>query len=197
MSMRTRLSSRDRRALGAGAAIMSVVAAAGAGVPAALRWQQAQVDSARATITRLATARRATAMRPLLRDSLIARRARLESLDTALIAEASPVAAAGVLAGALEDLADDAGVTVTAAQIRADSVARAGLSRVGVRLVVLGDVRGLAALLGAIETDARPMTVRELAVTQPDPIGAIGKPEVLRIDVGIEALARIVTSERR
>ena len=192
-----RLAPRDRRMLIIGGPMICALVLSAKTLPAALQWQRAQLDSVAAALDRLSAARRSTAMLPALRDSFAARRARVASLDTLLIGGPSPVAAAGTVATALEDLADDANVRVTAVQIRADTVVRAGLSRVGVRLVGVCDVTGLASLLRAIETDARAMTVRDLAVTQPDPVGASTKAETLRIDVGVEALVRIQSSEKR
>lgn len=186
-----RLAPRDRRMLIVGGSVIGALLLSARALPAALQWQRVQLDSATALLDRLSAARRSTAILPALRDSLAARRARVAALDTLLIGGASPVAAAGTVASALEDLADDANVRVTAIQIRADTVARAGLSRVGVRLVAVCDVTGLSSLLRAIETNAHAMTVRDLAVTQPDPVGANTRAEALRIDVGVEALVRI------
>ncbi|HXT16507.1 MAG TPA: GspMb/PilO family protein [Gemmatimonadaceae bacterium] len=189
------LTPRDRRILIVGVAVIGGLTVTAKGVPAALAWQRDRVDSAAVFSERLALARASVRQLPALRDSLRARQARVAALDTTLITGASAAAAAGTLASLVEDFASDLDVKANAIQIRADTLSRPGLTRVGVRLIGVCDVAGLAAFLRTIETDARAMSVRDLAVTQPDPAGPDAKPEMLRVDVGVDALA-LITPKR-
>jgi hypothetical protein len=126
-----------------------------------------------------------------VRDSVRARQARLVALDSSLLFGASPSAIAADLASVLEDLADDNASKVTAMQLRADTVATAGLARVEVRITGIADVAGLAGFLHAIEADATPLVVRDLSVSQPEPTAGDAKAEALRVDMLVAGIGTI------
>ncbi|MDB4878328.1 MAG: hypothetical protein JWM41_4774 [Gemmatimonadetes bacterium] len=185
------LSTRDRRTLVIGLASIATLGLVARGVPAFRTWESTRRAEAAALADRLATARRSARALPALRDSLRARRSRITLLDSTLISAASSSAAAAALASVVEDLADDAPIRVSALQLRADSVTRAGLATVTVRVTGVADVIGLAAFLRAVDGGEHHTSVRELAISQPDPAAPDSKPEMLRIDALIETVALI------
>jgi hypothetical protein len=128
---------------------------------------------------------------PTLRDSLRQRRMRLANLDSQWLVASSASVATASLASTLEDLAADAPVKINAMQMRADTTTRSGIVRVAVRVTGVADVTGLAAFLRAVDGGEQYLTVRELAVSQPEPGAPDSKPEMLRIDLLVEALGFI------
>jgi Type II secretion system (T2SS), protein M subtype b len=185
------LSPRDRRTLTRGAVVVIPLLTMGRGMPALIDWQRGRARDAADVARVAAQARLSSRLLPTLRDTLNARRARLASLDSLLLTAPSAAAAAAVLASTLGELADSAAMRVASMQLRADSAVAGALTVVGVRLAGIGDVAGLAGFLRAVEGGDAPFVVRELSVMQPDPGAADAKPEVLRIDVLIEALVRV------
>lgn len=195
--MRLALSARDRRVLAIGVIVVPSALGMSRGVPLWQDWENRHRDAAAAVAERLAFARQAAHMLPGLRDSLRARRDRAAILDSVLVHGNSPAAAAATLAAIVEAIADSANVKINAMQIRADTVARGPLSRVGVRVTGVADVVGLGAFLVALDGDDRPMGVRELAVSQPEPAAPDQRVETLRIDLLIETIARVTPVKAR
>jgi len=109
----------------------------------------------------------------------------------------SPAAAAAALASTVGDIADENTLKVTSLQLRSDSVAKAGLASIQVRLTGVTDVAGLAGFLRSIEGAATPMAVRDLTVSQPEPAASDAKPETLRIDILVESLGVMVRDTAR
>ena len=191
MTVGLAISRRDQRTLGVGAFTIAMLMVVSRGIPAIRTWDAERVREARETAAQLASIRIGRRQASALRDSLAARRARLASIDSTLGAGASASAVAAALASTLEDLADRNAVKVTALQIRADSVARGGMTRVEVRLSGITDVTGLAGFLAAVEAGPMPVVVRELDVSQPEPTAADDKPEALRIDVLVSGVGLV------
>lgn len=191
MSVDLAISRRDQRTLGAGAFTIAMLVVVSRGIPAIRTWDAERVREARETATQLASIRMGRRQGSALRDSLAARRARLASIDSTLLAGASASAVAAALAATLEDLSDRNAIKVTALQIRADSVVRGGIARAEVRLSGITDVTGLAGFLAAVEAGPTPVVVRELDVSQPEPTAADNKPEALRIDVLVSGVGLV------
>jgi type II secretion system (T2SS) protein M len=195
MTFGLRISRRDQRTLGAGVITIASLIVVARGIPAIRAWEADRLREAREAATQLAAARVGRRHLSALRDSLAARRARLASIDSTLFSGASTSAVASALASTLEDLSDHNAVKVTALQIRADSVARGGMTRVDVRLSGITDVVGLTGLLQAVEGGTMPLVIRELDVSQPEPTAADSRPEALRIDVLVSGVG-LVTGDR-
>ena len=191
MTVGLAISRRDQRTLGVGAFTIAMLMVVSRGIPAIRTWDAERVREARETAAQLASIRIGRRQASAIRDSLAARRARLASIDSTLGAGASASAVAAALASTLEDLADRNAVKVTALQIRADSVARGGMTRVEVRLSGITDVTGLASFLAAVEAGPMPVVVRELDVSQPEPTAADDKPEALRLDVLVSGVGLV------
>jgi len=191
------LSPRDRRTLVVGATVLLPLILAGKVLPAAFDWQRRRLQEATLVLAKAGEAHASRLSFPALRDTLIARRARLARLDSLLLGGASLYSAAAELASVVGALADSAAIKVGSLQLRTDSAAHVKIATVSVRLSGLSDVAGLTAFLRAVEGGARPLIVRELLVVPADPGAPDAKPEVLRIDAVVEGLARVVTETKR
>jgi hypothetical protein len=185
------LSARDRRTLMVGSCAIASLVVVARGIPALRSWDAERTAEAYSTARQLASLQDGLEMLPTLRDSVRARQARLHALESGLLFGASASAIAANLASELEDLADDNAVKVTALQLRADTVATAGLARVDVRITGVADIYGLAGFLRAAESDSALLVVRDLSVSQSDPTAADGKPEALRMDMLVAAIGTI------
>lgn len=190
------LGARDRRVLLVGALTISLLVGLSRGLPALRAWERAQMTEARTAALQLAELRNGVASLPLMRESLVVRRARLAAIDSLLPAGASPSAVAAAIASILEQSADDNAVKVTNLQLRADSTVRVGLVRVSVRLSGVTDVSGLAGLLRSIEAGETPLVVRDLSVSQPEAAAPDSRPEALRFDVLVAGIGRISPNTR-
>jgi type II secretion system (T2SS) protein M len=187
---------RDRRVLSVGALTISLLVGLSRGLPALRAWERARMTEARTAALQLAELRNGVASLPLMRESLVVRRARLAAIDSLLPAGASPSAVAAAIASILEQSADDNAVKLTNLQLRADSTVRVGLVRVSVRLSGVTDVSGLAGLLRSIEAAETPLVVRDLSVSQPEPAAPDSRPEALRFDVLVAGIGRISPNTR-
>jgi hypothetical protein len=190
--MNMNITHRDRRVAIVGVVVVGGTLLSSRVFPAVRARETARRREADATATQLSIGAIAVRQLPAIRDSLAARQASLTALESTMLAADSPAEAGGELVAAVEMLADSARVRVTGVQLRSDTVAVLGMSRIGLRLTGVADVVGLGMLLQSIEGDAdTPMAIRELSVVQSDPTAAAGKIESLRIDLLIEALCFI------
>jgi hypothetical protein len=183
------MSPRDRRTLiGGMLGVASIVAGARA-IPRWREWDERARSSAEALGSELASLESQLARLPALRDSARVRAERAEAARARVI-EAPTVGAAGAdLATQVTDIADDLGIRVSAVQIRPDTLFRAGYARVAVSLTATGDVTHLADLLTTLEAGDALMAVRELTVTPTDVLVPDGRPETIRFQLLVEALA--------
>jgi len=190
----TPLGTRDRRALTLGAATVLIALVASRGAPtwyAAL--ERAREESASAARSSR-DARSLLSSLPMMRDSLIARRATLLGALPVVTSAADANAAASSLSGAVSRAAADAGLATIAVSLRPDTIVVRGLSRPRVSLEARGDVSGLMQFLLLLEAGPPLMRVVEMTVTQPDPIGE-ARAEELRIMLVAEGVARYIGSD--
>jgi hypothetical protein len=185
------LSRRDRRTLGVGVCAMASLLTIARGLPALRSWEGGRTAEAQSAVQQLASLRSGLSILSILRDTLRARRARVLALDSSLLFGATPSAIAADLASALENLADDNALKVTAMQLRSDTVVTAGLARVEVRITGITDVTGLAGFLRAVEAGVIPLVVRDLSVSQPEPAASDAKLEALRVDMLVASIGEI------
>jgi hypothetical protein len=200
------LSARDRRTAIIGVSVILATLVASRGVPSWRGW----VREARAAAAEQvgAAARAASLVRGAgsLRDSLASRNARYLALAPTLLAGTSPAAAGATLASVVSGAAAESDVKLGAVQVhtvgRPAPTARGGAHagaerapafwRIRAQGEMIGDIRGLTRFLVALEGGALRLKVRELTVTQTDPVGAADRPEVLRATVVVEGLAVVV-----
>ena len=189
------LSDQDQRALTLGATVILISLGVLRGVPAVTSSltdvRIAAVSERRA----LADARALVEASPRMRDSLVARRQRLNRALTAAITASDPTAAASTLGAIVSAAARDVNVTVNAVRLRPDSDAK-GFSRPRVAVDARGDVSGLVQLLLLLEESTSILSVAELAVTQAEP-GSTGRAEDLSMMLVVGGLARADSSAGR
>ncbi len=183
------LSPRDRRTLVGGALGMVLITGGSRVIPLWREWDQQKRTSATELTTEVMSLQAQLRMLPTLRDSARMRTARANTIRERLI-EAPTVGAAGAaLSERVADIADDLGVRVNAIQIRPDTLFRGGYARIAVTLTATGDVTHLSDLLETIEISDAMLAVRELTVTPADVLIPDGRPETLRFQLLVEALA--------
>lgn len=186
---RLALAHRERRVLLAGAAIMTVLIAVSRGVPVWLDWWRGAAASAAELVAEAERAEASLRALPEIRDSLARRGERMIALGPLLMGGATPAVAAGALSGLVAEMAAGTGVQLGSVQVRSDSAAASLLTSVTVRGTWTGDIRGTTQMLQALERGPKLLSIRELSISQPD-LGAPGdRPEVLRVEFVIEALA--------
>ena len=183
---------RDQRALLTGAGVIAAIVIFARVVPLLRTWSDASVLSAREIVDEAVRSRQRIARDSSARAMLAERRRRLTELAPALFA-GTATAAAAALASHVTDVAHNTNVRLGAIQVRSDTSSRATgadiLSPVSVRAELTADVRGLAMFLLALEEGPQFLAIRELSVTQPEPGGPSGRPEILRVEIVIEGLA--------
>ncbi|HEU4722064.1 MAG TPA: type II secretion system protein GspM [Gemmatimonadaceae bacterium] len=183
------LSPRDRQALLGGLLGMALIVAGGRAIPRWREWDEQARTSAAESANELASLDAQLAQLPALRDSARVRSARAAAARERLIEAPTVGAAAAELATQVADIADELGVRVSAVQIRPDTLFRSGYARVAVSLTATGDVTHVADLLNAVESSDALMAVRELTITPADVLLPDGRPETIRFQLLIEALA--------
>ena len=183
------MSRRDRRTLIGGLLGMAGIVGAARAIPVWREWNNGARDSALQLTSDVAALETQLRHLPTLRDSARARGERAAKMRAQLIEAPTAGVAGADLATQVTDIADDLGVRVSAVQIRPDTLFKAGYARVGVTLTAAGDVEHLADLLHSLEGGDGVFAVRELTVTPADVLVADGRPETLRFQLMIEALA--------
>lgn len=182
---------RDRRALGAGLALIGTVTLIGRGVPAWRQWEQTAVVAAGESAHRL----RGAQTDIHAHQSVVALRAtltkRLDSLSGAYLTAPSTAVAGAALATLISDYGAESGVRVTSAAVRPDSSRKTAFTRIAVRVSATGDVEGLADYLRSIESSEQLLAVRELSVAQAEPSAPDSRAEALRFEFLVEGLVRI------
>ena len=187
--MRSAISRRDRRTLVIGCAIVAVLFIAARGLPTLRAWRTRHTASTGELRARLAFVNEARRSLPSMRDSIAARRRRLDSLNARVIHATTPTIAAAFLGALVERIADNSNLKVSSLELRLDTLARASTTRVTVRMSGEGDISGVGSFLATIDRHDEPMVVRELAVSQSDPLAPDDRAEVLHFDVRVEGLA--------
>lgn len=184
-------SAKDRRTAVLGVVTLGSLIGVSRGLPALREWERMRVAEASELSASASSTRVRAQMLGIMRESLAARRERLAAGDSVMLSGTSPAAVAADLASSLDEMATAARVKIASMQLRADSATAGALARVAVRVSGTSDVTGLAAFLRAVETDAAPLAVREITVSQSDPAAPTSKVEALHVDILVETLARI------
>ena len=183
------LSPRDRKTLLGGLLAVAAIAAGGRAVPRWREWDEQARTSATELTAEVAALETRLKQLPELRDSARARAVQATAARERLIEAATVGAAGATLTSLVTDMADELGVKVSAVQIRPDTLFRGGYARVAVSLTAAGDVAHLADLLTALESSESLIAVRELTVTPADVLLPDGRPETIRFQLLVEALA--------
>jgi hypothetical protein len=183
------LSRRERRLVVSGGVLLGVAVVCLRIAPAWWRWTEASREGATAAVTELERARATVNTLSTTRDSLAARNARYLALAPAILSGRTPGAVGAALASAVSGAAAGAGLEVGSMSIRPDTGGTALFAQPSVRGDARGDVAGLTRFLVTLERGPMIFVVRQLTVSQPEPGAAADRPESLRVEFVVEALA--------
>ncbi len=183
-----RVSARDRRMLVGGAIACLTLALGARGVPALVRWRRDARANAAELRDEATRACASVAHAGATRDSLARRTADYRSLTPHWLEGETTAGGGGSLASLVSAAATASNVRLGSVQIHADTGTASALTRVRVRADVTGDIGGIAALLGALETSPTMLLVRELSIAQPEPAAGDDRAEVLRAELVVDGL---------
>lgn len=184
------VSARDRRTLLTGLLSCATVLGAGRGIPYWHDWRDGARQRVLASTSALTHAEAVLASRSQIDRGKQEARVQRVWADSLTLEGATAAAGAAELARMVSDVADSARAKVMSLQVRADTSLHSTTSRASVRLIALGDITGLTAMLEDLESGAPLLVVRELSVSQGEPIGADERPEQLRVEIVVEGLTR-------
>ena len=179
------MTARDRRALIVGGLVVVGAALMLRVLPMALR----EVSDARAMLreraTLLARTRYEMASLPRLRDSAAVLSQALIALAPQLLSGATEAEAGADLSSRMNLIASRAPAKIERLDAIRDGNANGRLGRVRLQAALETDVRGLVALLKAIDAGNEVLLLDELHVEARQPGGAERGPELLRIEVTV------------
>lgn len=176
---------RDRRALIIGGLVVVGAVMILRVVPAAVRRAMEARALLRERATLLARTRDEMASLPRLRDSASVLSQALIALAPQVLSGPTASEASSDLSARMNLIASRAPAKVERLETLRDSSANGRLGRVRVHAAVETDVRGLVALLKAIETGDEVLHLDELHVEAPRPDPTIRGPEILKIEVTV------------
>ena len=176
---------RDRRALMLGAAAIGVAVILLRVLPWTVRRAGSGYAVLRERSALLARTRDEMASLPLLRDSAAMLSQALVALAPQLLSGSSAVQAAADLSGRMNLAASRAPARVERIDPLPDSAGEGRLGRVRVHAVLESDVRGLVALLKAIDAGEEVVKLDELRVEAPQALTIQRGPEILKIEVTV------------
>jgi hypothetical protein len=185
------VSSHDKRLLIAGSASIVIIVGGSRLVRRAMEWSASERTSAASLAAEVS--KEEASIRGLLvtRDSLVARRVRLASMDSTLVEADTPALAGAALAELVSDAADATRAQVGNVQVRADSSTRRAFVGVQVRASITGDFAAIVRFLSKLESGPKLVALRELDITaQGNQSTTQGGRDVIRADVLVEGLAR-------
>ena len=176
---------RDRRAL-----LMGGIAIATAVVGLrVLPWAVRRVIDARTVLreraTLLARTREEMASLPQLRDSAAVLSQALVALAAQVLSGSTSAEAGADLSGRMNLAASRAPARIERIDPLPDSGGDGRLGRVRVHAVLETDVRGLVALLRAVEAGEEVLKLEELRVQAPDPGTLQRGPEILKVEIRV------------
>jgi hypothetical protein len=182
------ISDRERRVVAVGALAVVVALGVGRGLPAWRAWKSAAVASAALQTERAVDAEASVRGLRARIDTVEARQRRLGELAPALLDGTTPAAAGASLAALVSGAAARSGVRLNSVQVAQDS-ASAGRTflRVSLHADATGDVAGVSKMLSLLEGGPELLAIREMSISQPDPVGQ--GPEQLHAELTIEGLA--------
>jgi hypothetical protein len=189
--IRTRLSTRDRRALLFGTTMILVLLSSALAIPRLTTWtgqRRASAAELQAQVTTLRTDARSLRE---ARDTLTKRETLVALIDSGSLAGGSDAAASAALGQVVNAALAESGVVSNATQFTVDSALDdSRYSRVRVRLTAEGDIHGLTRLLAALERGPALLTVASLSVTQPRLAAPDSLAESLNIELVVEGIVK-------
>jgi hypothetical protein len=184
------MSAQDRRTLFTGLGACLFIVLSGRTVPVWRNWRSSVQERLAASTAALDRAAATLTVQGGVNRARLHVLAELHGADSLTLHALGPAAGAAQLAAIVGEAADSAHAKLNSMQIRADTNARTAMSRSSVRLSATADVAGLVSLLETLESGAPLLVVRELTVTQGDPMSPDERPEQLRIDLVVEGMTQ-------
>jgi hypothetical protein len=172
---------RDRRALRLGAVVVVTLVAATRVGPASARAVIGYRDSVQERAHALARTAALVAATPAMRDSLRDALSGVVGLAPQLVAGQTRADAGATLASLVSAMATSGALRLARVESLTDSP-NGQPREVWVRAELEGDVRGVVRFLRRVESGEPLLTVREFALTAPDPAASA---EVLRLEITI------------
>jgi hypothetical protein len=193
------MTARDRRALVVGAVLVAAAVLMLRVLPWGVRHATNAYDRLRERTTLLVRTREEMAALPTLRDSAAALSQALVALAPQLLLGSTAAEASADLAGRMNVAASRAPAKLERLDALPDTSSDGRLGRVRVHAAVETDVRGLVALLRAIDAGPELLHLEELRVESPQAGGPERGPETLRVEVTVSGWyvrARAKNAER-
>jgi len=194
MSVALPSSVRERRFLAGGTIVILVAVGYYRLVPAWKNWLDRERAETDAAISTVASTKASWVRLSTLRDTLASRNRRYLDLAPVILTGATRGTAEAALTSIVSGALVTAGLEPQAISVLEDSVRTETFARVAVRGGARGDVQGLVRFLNIVERSSLMLSARRLSVSQPDPGATPDKPEDLRIEFEVEALALIARS---
>jgi len=178
---------RDRRALITGGGVVLGAVVALRVLPAVVRSVSDERAMLRERATLLARTRDELSSLPTLRDSAAVLSQALIALAPHLLSGSTGTEAGADLSGRINLIASRAPAKIERLDPVRDSIQNGRLGRVRLHAALETDVRGLVALLKAIDAGEEVLLLEELHVDALQPGGVAQGPEILKVEVTVSA----------
>ncbi len=179
------MTARDRRALILGGVVVAAAVLSLRAVPWGVRRAAGSYVVLRERAGLLARTREEMASLPTLRDSAATLSQALVALAPQVLSGSTAAEAGSALSGRMNLAAARAPARVERLDPMPDSTGNGRLGRVRVRAALETDVRGLVALIRAIDAGDEVLRLEELHVEAPDPAAVNRGPEILKVEVTV------------
>jgi type II secretory pathway component PulM len=179
------MTARDRRALLFGGVVVAAAVLSLRVLPSLIRHARGAYAQLHERAALLARTREEMASLPTLRDSAATLSQALVALAPQLLSGSTAVEAGSDLSGRMNLAVARAPARVERLDPVSDSVGNGRLGRVRIRAALETDVRGLVALIRAIDSGDEVLRLEELHVEAPDPAAVSRGPEILRVEVTV------------
>lgn len=180
------MTSRDRRALLVGGAVVVAAVMLLRVLPWGVRRAVAATGELRERATLLAHARRELARASLLSDSAAWITQALVGLAPKLLSGTSAAEAGADLSAQLNLFASRNAAKLERLDVLPDSIRAGRLGRARAHVALETDVRGLVGFLRAVAAGGAALAVRELRIVAPDPGSSERAPEILKVEATVE-----------
>ncbi len=179
------MTARDRRALILGGVVVAAAVLSLRAVPWGVRRAAGSYVELRERAGLLARTREEMTSLPTLRDSAAMLSQALVALAPQLLSGSTAAEAGSDLSGRMNLAAARAPARVERLDPMPDSTSNGRLGRVRVRASLETDVRGLVALICAIDAGDEVLRLEELHVEASDPAAVNRGPEILKVEVTV------------
>lgn len=190
-------SPRDQRVLAVGVGAVLIIVLSAQGVPRIIEYTSARERQANAAIARATRAEQAIHRAGRTHSTLRLVRAGLATYDSALVEGTTSSAASARLSSLISEAVDGTDARLGSVTLGVDSSASRGkLARVTARASLSGELFSIALVLQALEEGPHLLAVRELSLTQPQPVASPTQVEIMQAEIMVEGLFRRTDNAR-